>query len=116
MEPPQVESYRFGRIVIDGQVYAGDLLLLPSGVLPGWHRGRGHALGPGDLAAVRDAKPNLLIVGSGAYGRMQVTRQVHDFCAKQGITLLVLETGAACREYNLQRANQHTAAALHLTC
>jgi hypothetical protein len=31
MSSPRIESYRFGRIVIDGHPYSKDLLILPTG-------------------------------------------------------------------------------------
>ena len=68
----QIESYQFGRIVIDGQAYTADLILLPDRILDGWWRQEGHVLHPADLDAVFDAGPDLLIVGQGAYGRMRV--------------------------------------------
>ena len=54
MKVPQIESYRFGHIVIDGQSYTRDVILLADRVIPNWWRKEGHALYPEDLAAVAD--------------------------------------------------------------
>ena len=72
MPTPHIDSYRFGHIVIDGQPYDKDVIILPGGVLAGWWRREGHLLHPDDLEAVVDADPELLVVGQGASGRMQV--------------------------------------------
>jgi hypothetical protein len=35
MAVPQIESYRFGRIVVDGQVHTRDVIILPHRVIGG---------------------------------------------------------------------------------
>jgi hypothetical protein len=116
MVGPQIESYRFGQIVIDGQSYTKDIILLPNGVLPRWRRVRGHELAPEDLAAVLDAELELLVVGRGAYGRMRVLPRTAEILQERGIELRALNTPEACDLYNAEREVSRTAAALHLTC
>ncbi|MEJ2012149.1 MAG: MTH938/NDUFAF3 family protein [Anaerolineales bacterium] len=116
MVPPQIESYRFGQIVVDGQTYTKDIILLPSGLVPGWRRRHGHELSPEDLAAVFDKELDLLVVGCGAYGRMRVLPQTMQSCRERGIELRALNTSEACDLYNAKREGEQTAAALHLTC
>jgi hypothetical protein len=38
MSAPQIDSYRFGNIVIDGQIHSKDVVILPNQVLGGWWR------------------------------------------------------------------------------
>jgi hypothetical protein len=116
MSTPQIETYRFGCIVIDGQVYAQDVIILPDRVLGGWWRKEGHALGPDDLEAVLDAAPELLVVGQGAHGRMRVTPEACQVLRGAGIELIVQATREACQTYESLRAQRSVAAALHLTC
>ena len=75
MSVPQIEDYRFGRVVIDGQAHTQDVIILLDRVVGGWWRREGHALHPGDLKAVLDARPEVLVVGEGADGRLHVTRE-----------------------------------------
>ena len=112
----QIESYAFGRIVVDGQIYTADLILLPDRVVAGWWRQEGHVLHTADLEAVLAAAPEALIVGQGAYARMRVPAETARAVEAGGIELVVLPTQAAVERYNAQPPDRRVAAALHLTC
>jgi hypothetical protein len=118
MEPPRIESYRFGQVVVAGQSHDHDLIILPDRVLSGWWRQRGHVLHPEDLEAVFEAAPDTLVVGLGAHSRMQITAETRQALQAAGIRLLALPTDQACQTYNELREGQAgtVAAALHLTC
>lgn len=116
MSRPKIDSYRFGKIVIDGQVYTKDVILLPDRVVGGWWRKEGHTLYLSDLKEILAVNPSLLIVGQGAQSRMRVSGEVEEALKDVGITLISLPTGKACEEYNQQSAETIIAAALHLTC
>lgn len=115
----RIEHYGFGHIIIDGQSYGQDVILLPNRVIPNWWRERGHSLSPADLQDVVEARDQVevLIVGTGAYGLMAVPRETRSYLEEQGIQLIVKRTEAAVEEYNRrQKEGQSVAAALHLTC
>ena len=116
MKVPQIESYRFGHIVIDGQLYTRDVILLADRVIPNWWRKEGHALYPEDLDAVFEAAPEVLIVGQGKPGRLRVNLETERALHAAGIELVALPTEKACHAYNERRERQSVAAALHLTC
>jgi len=113
---PKIDSYRFGRIVIDGEAYTKDVIILPDGVIPNWWRDEGHRLKPGDLERVLDAGPKTLVVGQGAYGRMGVDVATRQLVAEAGVELIELSTSEAVERYNQLRDRGDVAAALHLTC
>ena len=116
MSAPEIQSYRFDRVVIDGKTHTKDVIILPKRVIAGWWRRHGHSLLPEDLAAVLAAGPDLLVVGQGAYRRMNVTDQVRQTLEEAGIDLIAQSTKQACETYNRSRENRQVAAALHLTC
>jgi hypothetical protein len=116
MSTPRVESYQFGRVVIDGKVYHKDVIILPDRVIGGWWRKEDHALHPGDLEAAFEAAPEVLIVGQGASGLMQVTEETRQALQAANIKLVALPTEEAIEAYNRLRAEHAVAAALHLTC
>jgi len=116
MSAPQIESYRFGRIVIDGQVHGKDVILLPDRVIGEWWRQEGHRLHPQDLEAVFEALPDVLVVGQGTLSRMQVTQETEQALLAAGIELVALPTQEAVEVYNATHEERAVAAALHLTC
>jgi len=66
-----IDSYRFGRIVVDGVEYTRDLIILPGRVEGGWWREEGHRLGLGDLGEALAAEPealSLLLEGQPSHG------------------------------------------------
>ena len=126
MRVPEIQSYRFGCIVIDGVTFTKDLIILPDRVIENWWRQEGHALHPGDLAEIVDLsapavasseiQPQVLIVGQGAYGRMRVTPETQHALQAAGTLLIAQPTEEACQTYNRLRERQTVVAALHLTC
>ena len=116
MSVPKIETCRFGHLVVDGQSYDKDVIVLPNRVLPGWWRLEGHVLHPDDLEAVWAAEPEMLVVGQGAYGRMRVPAETRQALQAAGIELIAQPTEQACQTYNRLRQQRAVAAALHLTC
>jgi hypothetical protein len=113
---PRIEDYRFGTIVVDGEPYGEDLIILPDRVLSGWWRRQCHKLSTGDLDAILQARPEVLVVGQGAYGRLSVTGKAERALQEAGIELIAQPTKEAIGTYNQLREERRAAAALHLTC
>ena len=116
MVSSKIDSYKFGRIVIDGQAYSRDVIILPDQVIRDWWRGSGHVLNPDDLRYVFEASPEVLVVGQGSVSRMQVLDETKQALKEAGIELISLPTKEACQKYNEVRTQCAAAAALHLTC
>ena len=116
MSTPEIQSYRFGLVVIDGKAHTKDLIILPDRVIEGWWRVQGHSLRIEDLSAVLAAYPDLLVVGQGAHRRMKVTDPVRQSLERAGIDLIAQSTEEACETYTRLREQRRVAAALHLTC
>ena len=113
---PHIDSYQFGKIIIDSSVYTKDVILLPTRIISGWWRKEGHLLQVIDLHDVLSAEPDVLVIGQGAYGRMHIKAEVEDALRKAGIEMIGLTTGKACQEYNHRSSFEKVVAALHLTC
>jgi hypothetical protein len=112
-----IDSYRFGQIVVDGQVYESDVLIYPDRVDSNWWRETGHKLSVTDLADVMADPPEVLVVGTGRYGRMSVLPETEHLLAEQDVQLVAQSTRTACETYNRMAAQgKHVVAALHLSC
>lgn len=115
----RIEQYGFGHIIVDGQSYTRDLILLPHRVISDWWREQGHSLSVSDLKAVSQASEQVgtLIIGTGAYGLMTVPLETRDYLDELGIRLVIRQTESAVQEYNRRcEESPSVAAALHLTC
>ena len=113
---PSIDNYQFGRVVVDGRTYTKDLIILPGRVLGSWWRKQGHSLSPEDLEAVLAAKTEVLVVGTGAFGRLKVPAGTRQALEAAGIEVLAERTDKACQTYNAITSQKAVAAALHLTC
>ncbi|MGD8499415.1 MAG: Mth938-like domain-containing protein [Phycisphaerales bacterium] len=112
-----INSYQFGKIVIDGTAYNSDCLILGDSVRANWWRKQGHLLAPEDLQPVIAAKPSVLVVGCGASGLMDVSEDAQQILQQEGIELIALDTRKAVAKFNeLAEEGEDVAAALHLTC
>ena len=113
---PEIQGYRFGEMVVDGQAYEQDLILLPDRVVSGWRRKQGHRLDPDDLRLVLQAQAEVLVVGTGAHGMMEVPASTREAVCDAGLELHVAPSGKAWLLYNERRSVRPTAGAFHLTC
>jgi len=111
-----IEDYKFGSIKIQGKVYNKDLVILSDQVFPKWRREDGHNLSEHDLCDVIANKPDILIIGTGMFGRMNVPANLVDILNAKGIQVISARTGKACQLYNQKRNRRKIAAALHLSC
>lgn len=111
-----IDAYDFGRIVVDGKAYTGDVIIFPDRVQANWWRKEGHALHIEDIESVLEAKPEVLIVGTGKYGVLKVSAQTREYIESQGIAVIIEPTDKACEVYNTISKEKKAVAALHLTC
>jgi hypothetical protein len=111
-----IDRYAFGRITVDGKDYRADLILLPDRVLDSWWRKEGHNLCLEDLDEALAAKPEVLVIGQGHPGLMQVSEALVEELKRRGIEVLAEPTVKAVRSYNELEGKRRVVAALHLTC
>lgn len=113
----KVTSYDFGKIDIDGITYTSDVIITPEAIEASWWRKEGHRLQLDDLTSVLAASPDIVIIGTGFYGRMAVPLETLKALHARGIKTHVSRTGEAIEALNrLQQEAARVIAALHLTC
>ena len=112
----KIDSYSFGKIVINGKNYTSDVIIYPGRVDASWWRQEGHLLQLADLAEALQAKPDVLVIGTGHDGVMRVPREIIERITAQGIEVKVERTSKAVKVYNDLQGTKTVIAALHLTC
>lgn len=113
----KISHYSFGKMVIDGVEYQADLIVFPNSIYKSWWRKEGHSLCLEDLTEVLKRDIEVLVVGTGAYGKMKVPESLISELRSRGIDVKVSETEKAVIQFNnLFEQNKKVAGAFHLTC
>jgi len=111
-----IDSYTFGRFIIDGKTYESNVVLIGKTAKPARHLPN-HELSLNDFVPLVESKPDYIIIGTGASGIMPVPSEISKFIEEKGIKLIVEKTGEACQTYNaLLREGKKVAAFFHNTC
>lgn len=112
-----IENYSFGQMLINGKIYNSDLIIFKDHIYGSWWRKEGHNLCINDIKEIINKKPNVLIIGTGYSGLMQVSKELIENIKSSGIKqVIVKKTGDACNEYNKLCKKENIVAAFHLTC
>lgn len=96
----RIDAYAAGRIVVNGRDYRVGLIVSPHRIVEGWGPAEPAGLGAQHIAALLDLDPQVIVIGTGA-------RQVFPHPALyapahgRGVGIEVMDTGAACRTYNI---------------
>ena len=109
-----ISEYSFGRIVIESKIYINDIILLGEKIKPKWWRKTSHSLIKEDLENIIDYEPDLLIIGTGAYGMMKVPSKLPK---ELDFKIIATPTKEAIKRYNKEiKGVMKIAGAFHLTC
>lgn len=128
-EDPQgpIQHFSWARFVIRGGEHAGsddrqtdigkDIRLVGNQVTA-WKERQGHRLKPSMLTGIYQYDVQVLIIGTGVYGRLKCPDKVKQAILEQGIGTVILQrTPDACRTYNvLFRQGVRVALLAHGTC
>jgi uncharacterized protein len=106
-----IQTYGPGRFRISDVDHSGAVLVLPLSTVP-WPVSAADAIAPDNLAAVLAVTPpvEVLVVGCGARA-IFIPPARRAALKAHGIVLEVMDTGAACRTYNVLLAESRRVAA-----
>ena len=96
----RIDAYTAGRIVVSGREYCAGLIVSPQRIVEGWGPTEPAGLTAQHIAALLDLDPQVIVIGTGA-------RQVFPHPAlyapahRRSVGVEVMDTGAACRTYNI---------------
>ena len=119
-----IEEYRFGLITINGKTYDYDVEVRWTGEVLRWQRKESHIFDTEDIQRALDQKPEMIILGTGAYGEAKVTEEAQEKIRSQGIELIIDKTEEAIKTFNIIKENleeeegvqKKVIGLFHLTC
>lgn len=113
----KIEEYDFGKININDKTYEHDLIIFPDKIKSDWWRIEGHSLCIDDLKDVIEYEPEILIIGTGYSGIMEVPSKLIKELQEKKIKVEVYRTKEATTIFNdYIKEHKKVIAALHLTC
>ncbi len=113
---PMIDRFEFGTTVIDGQSYESDVIIFPDGTVEQWQRKGEHVLRPRDVDKIIEAEPEVVIIGLGTVGNLNVRPKAEKRLQEAGIEVVTYKTNKACETYRELRNQRKVAAILHVTC
>lgn len=113
-----IESYVTGRSMrVAGKTYTTDLKIIGETVKDNWWRRQGHRLLSEDIVDILESRPDVLVVGTGYAGYLDIPAGLRKDLSKRGVRLLCERTAEAVELFNRHREhNENVAGAFHLTC
>ncbi len=102
---------------VEGTEYTADLIIFPDRIRFNWWRRQGHNLAIEDLNDVLGFKPEVLVIGKGASGLMEIPLSTKKTLQEEGIEVIAKNTGQAWGLFNEQiEKGRKVVGAFHLTC
>ncbi len=94
-----------------------DLKVIGEKIIENWWRKEGRRVDPADVTDILDAHPEVLFVGTGYAGFMEVPSFLRLVLKRNNIRLVAEKTPEAVETFNhLRSQEKRVAAAFHLTC
>jgi len=100
-----ITRFEWARFTINGAVHGTeegvgkDILLCAEGV-SAWHEREGHKLKPGMLTRALKLKPEVLLIGTGVDGALEIGKKARAAVEAAHVPLVAMRTPQACQEYN----------------
>jgi uncharacterized protein len=110
-----IQGYESGRIHIGDRDYTGGLIVTPARIITGWGPQYPEDLTEEHFVALLELDPQVIILGTGA---QQVFPEPRAYLPvlQRGLGVEVMDTGAACRTYNILMSEGRRVAAGLLMC
>ena len=99
----QIRAHQAGAITVNDQVLTSSFVLAVDRLVPDWAPSSGAELTEAHLQEILNLEPELVLIGTGP--RLQFPRAATlKLFAENGIGCEVMDTGAACRTFNVLAA------------
>ncbi|MEA3640760.1 MAG: Mth938-like domain-containing protein [Lamprobacter sp.] len=97
---PLIEAHEPGQVRIQGQHYQGTLALTAGRILTDWGPAQFEQLTSAHFEVIAALAPQVVVLGTGARQRFP-DPALYACLFAQGIGIEIMDTGAACRTYNI---------------
>jgi hypothetical protein len=102
---------------VDSKRYCKDLKILGGEVNGHWWRKEGHRVDVEDLRDLLSGEPDIIVIGTGYAGLMEVSERLRRVLTDRNIELIEEVTPEAVKVFNkIQSRARKIAGAFHLTC
>lgn len=106
-----IKAYDQQSITVNEQICYQNLLILHNTLTSPWTQETLSALTEKDFQTILQAHPQILIIGTGS-AQLFLPQHIHSLFQKANVGLEVMNTGAACRTFNLLSAEGRDVAGL----
>jgi glucokinase len=118
---PEISRIGFGEITVDKKTYSCDVYISVGGKVKKRDEalardvyGSAHTIGPRELEKVCKGGPEVLFIGAGKSGKVELTEDARRFLAQRSIKCEIQPTVKAVESYN--RSKLRKATLIHVTC
>ena len=118
---PRIARTSFGEVTVGGKTHDRDIYILADGTVKKRKKslakeayGTSHKIGPGELAKVCKGSPDVLFIGTGQYGAVELTVEGQEFLRRRDIAWQAAATPQVIEAYN--DCQDRKAALIHVTC
>ncbi|MBW2485849.1 MAG: hypothetical protein JRE72_00385 [Deltaproteobacteria bacterium] len=113
-----IDQYATGsHMIVNGTRHHKDLKIIRGEVIGDWWRQQGHRLAADDIDDILNARPQILVIGTGYAGNMSVPEAVRQTLENHRIKVIAQTTADATTTFNrLVEEGKDVAGAFHLTC
>lgn len=95
-----IRGYESGRITVNQAIYTGSIVVLPDQLIPNWRPRNFADLTPGDFTALLELGLEVVLLGTGKRLQFPSPALTRDLRQAE-IGFEAMDTGAACRTYNV---------------
>lgn len=111
-----IEEHKFGSFVINGREYLGDIKIIDGKVKP-WENRIKHNVNLADIRELLDINPEVLVIGTGNSGLLNVPSEIIDLITAKRIYSIIDLNTKAIKKYNEALLQKNKVVALfHATC
>lgn len=107
----------FGSVAIGGKIWK-DVIVVGEEVIDRYYLGdiESHTISKKELDKLLEGKPEVIIIGTGQSGVLEVPKEIVRAIRQRSIELIVMETPDAIQEYNELSKTKRVNALIHTTC